>query len=90
MAEKVRRRPDQAARAASLNREQAVFEANLSRWLADHEGEFVLLKGDAIDGFYPSRHEALAAGYARFGIGPLFVKRVSPTEPVHHIPNALL
>lgn len=89
MAEKVRLRPDRAPRAASLNREQAVFEGNLPRWLADHEGEYVLIKGDQVAGFHESRDEALTAGYARFGIGPLFVKQVSPAEPVHTIPNAL-
>ena len=73
-----------------MNREQAVYEANLSRWLSDHEGEYVLIKGDQVDGFYESRDEALSAGYARFGIGSLFVKQVSPSEPVHHIPNAII
>ena len=74
-------------RSASLSREQAVYEANLSRWLSDHEGEYVLIK---VDGFHESRDEALTAGYSRFGIGPLFLKQVSPSEPVHHIPSALI
>ena len=34
--------------------------------------------------------EALAAGYARFGVVPLFVQEVVPVEPVHNIPNILL
>jgi hypothetical protein len=89
MVQKVRLRPGRGPRAASLGREQAVYEANLPRWLADHEGEYVLIKGKEVDGFYGSRDEALAAGYSRFGIGPLFVKHVSPSEPVHQIPNAL-
>ena len=52
MVEKARTRPNRGARSASLNREQALYEANLSRWLADHEGEYVLIKGDQVDGFY--------------------------------------
>jgi len=90
MIEKAKRRPNQRSRAVSLHREQAVYEANLSRWLPEHEGEYVLIKGDTIDGFYESRDEALTAGYSRFGIGPLFVKQVLTSEPVHHIPNALI
>jgi hypothetical protein len=90
MVDKVRLRPGQRPRAASLNREQAVYEANLSRWLSDHEGKYVLIKGVKVDGFYGSRDEALSAGYARFGIGPLFVKRVWPSESAHQIPNALI
>jgi hypothetical protein len=67
-----------------------VYEANLPRWVPDHEGEHVLIKGDEVVGFYESRADALAVGYARFGVVPLFVKQVAPSEPVHHIPNALL
>ena len=90
MAERVRSRQAEGSRSASLSREQAVYEANLSRWLSDHEGEYVLIKGDKVDGFHESRDEALTAGYSRFGIGPLFVKQVSPSEPIHHIPGALI
>jgi hypothetical protein len=90
MVEKARSRQGRGPRAASFHREQTVYEANLSLWLPDHEGQYVLIKGEDIGGFYDSRDEALAAGYSRFGIGPLFVKRVSPSEPVYHIPNALI
>lgn len=90
MVEKTRLRPDQGSRPASLKREQAVYEANLSRWLPEQEGKYVLIKGHEVDGFYESRDEALTAGYSRFGIGPLFVKQVFPSEPVHHIPSALI
>ena len=41
-------------------------------------------------GFFPTRDAALAAGYARFGVVPLFVKHVATSEPIHHIPNVLL
>lgn len=90
MADKVRRRPTRKSRAVSASREQAVYEANLRQWLSDHDGDYVLIHGATVDGFYKSRDEALTAGYARFGIGPLFVKQVSPSEPVHHIPKALI
>ncbi len=89
MVEKIRVRPGRGSRAATLNREQSIYEANLSRWIEEHEGEYVLIKGDQVEGFYDSRDGALSAGYSRFGIGSLFVKQVLPTEPVHHIPNAL-
>ncbi len=90
MVEKARIRSGQGLRPVSLAREQAVYEANLTGWLSGHEGEYVLIKGDQVAGFYESRDEALTAGYSRFGIGPLFVKQVWPSEPVHHIPNALI
>jgi hypothetical protein len=73
-----------------LRREQAVYEAHLPGWLRDHEAEHVLIKGDEVVGFFAARDEALAAGYARFGVVPLFVKQVAALEPVYHIPNAQL
>jgi hypothetical protein len=89
MAEKAKLRQDRRSRPASLDREQAAYDANLPHWLAGHEGEYVLIKGDEVLGFYEARDEALAAGYARFGVVPLFVKQVTPSEPAHHIPNIL-
>jgi hypothetical protein len=74
----------------SLRREQAVYEAHLPRWLQDHEGAHVLIKGGEIVGFYQTRDEALTAGYTRFGVVPLFVKQVAASEPIYHIPNVLL
>lgn len=73
-----------------MNREQAVYEANLAQWLSDYEGEYILIKGNEVDGFYESRDDAFSAGYLRFGIGPLFVKRISPSEVIDHIPNAII
>jgi hypothetical protein len=90
MAKKAKTRSDRRSRTASLNREQAVYEADLPRWVQEHEGAHVLIKGDEVVGFYETRDEALATGYARFGVVPLFVKQVAPSEPVHHIPNVLL
>jgi hypothetical protein len=90
MAEKVRARSTPRSRVVSLNREQIIYDANLSRWLSDHEGGYVLIKGEEVDRFHGSRDEALTAGYARFGIEPLFVKQVTPSERVHTIPNALI
>jgi len=73
-----------------LEREQAVYDANLPQWVQEHDGAHVLIKGDEVVGFYPTREAALDAGYARFGVVPLFVKKIAATEPVYNIPNALL
>ena len=81
MTENAKRRTPRGSRLLTLKREQAAYDANLSSWLTDHEGEYVLIKGKTVDGFYVSRDDALVAGYSRFGIGPLFVKQVMATEP---------
>ena len=51
-----------ASRPASLRREQAVYRVHLRRWLEEHEGEHVLIKGDEVVGCFATRDEALAAG----------------------------
>lgn len=90
MPQKARVRPDRRPRRVSPSREQAEYEANLPRWLQEHEAAHVLIKGDEVIGFYETRDEALTAGYARFGVVPLFVKQVVASEPIHHLPNVLL
>ena len=90
MAEKAEGHTIRQPRAASLRREQAVYEAHLPGWLREHEGEHVLIRGEQAVGFFATRDEALAAGYARFGVVPLFVKQVAASEPIHSIPNARL
>ena len=77
-------------RSLSLGREQALYEANLPQWLQSTKAHNVLIKGDEVIGFFATRAEALDAGYARFGVVPLFVKQVLASEPVYHIPNVLL
>jgi hypothetical protein len=89
MGDKTKVRPNRKSRTTSLSQEQAVYDANLLRWISDHEGEHVLIKGDEVVGFFESRDDALTAGYARFGVVPLLVKQVSPSEPVYDIPGAL-
>jgi hypothetical protein len=88
--DKTKVRPNRRRHTTSLSQEQAVYDANLPRWISDHEGEHVLIKGDEVAGFFESRDDALVAGYARFGVVSLFVKQVSPSEPVHNIPGALI
>lgn len=90
MQKKSQARAIRRPRPPSLRREQAVYRAHLRRWLGEHEGEYVLIKGDEVMGFFATRDEALAAGYARFGVVPLFVKQVAAAEPIHHIPNVIL
>jgi len=87
---KVEGRRDRRPRTTTLGREQGVYDANLPRWLQEHDGAHVLIKGREVVGFYRTFEEALDAGYARFGVVPLFVKKVAASEPVYNIPNALI
>jgi hypothetical protein len=80
--QKAETRPGRRPRTVSLSQEQAVYEANMHRWLHEHEREYVLVKGVEVIGIFATRDEALDAGYARFGVVPLFVKEVMASEPI--------
>ncbi len=67
-----------------LAQEAAVYRRNLKDW-AEHESEYVLIKGEEVCGFHSSYEDALKAGYERFGLEPFFVKQVSAVEQAHHI-----
>ena len=76
MAEKIKARRRKRPGQTPLEREQAVYEANRTRWLSKHKGKHVLIRADEVVGFYESRDKALTVGYSQFGVGPLFVKQV--------------
>ena len=69
-----------------LAEEVRTYETHLSEWL-DREGQFVLIKGHEVVGFYASRDEALEAGYERFRAGPFLAKRILRHETVYHVSN---
>jgi hypothetical protein len=56
--------------------------------LLRHEGQFVVIKGGSIRGFYRSRRAALDAAFKQYGRVPVLVKRVVEMEPVHRLGNA--
>ena len=58
--------------------------ARFREW-AEHAGQYVLIKGEEIGGFYSSYDDALTAGYEKFGLTPFFVKQISVVEQAHHI-----
>jgi len=67
-----------------LAEEVATYEAHLPGW-ADREGQFVLIKGRDVLGFYPSYEEALEAGYDQLGLGPFVVKQILADEPIYNL-----
>jgi hypothetical protein len=71
-----------------LAEELACYEANRPGWLGQHEGEFVLIKGPQVVGFFPDHESALEEGYRRFGVVPLLVKQILQVEPVYTLAHA--
>jgi hypothetical protein len=67
-----------------LATELEVYESHLPGWL-DREGEYVLIKGREVIGFFPTRDDALMTGYTRFGFVPFFVKQILEVEPIYNV-----
>ena len=68
-----------------LAEEHRTYEANVARWAEEHDGEFVLIRGTEVVGFYETSEQALSEGYQSFGIAPFFVKQVSRREHAHFV-----
>ena len=56
----------------------------ISEW-GDHEGQFVLIKGGEVHGFFSSYDDALTRAYEMFGLERFLVKQVRAIENVHFI-----
>jgi len=60
-----------------------VFERHRPEWSRTHDGEFVVIQGEKVAGFYADYEAALRAGLKGFGLlTPFLVKQVSRQEPV--------
>jgi hypothetical protein len=67
-----------------LAEEVKTYDSQLPGW-ADREGQFVLIKGQDVLGFYPRDEDALEAGYSRLGSGPFLVKQILLFEPIYQL-----
>ena len=66
----------------TLEQEMSTYKANLNEW-KEHAGEFVLIQGDEVCGFFTSYVDALQRGYEKFGLTPFLVKQVNILEKIH-------
>jgi hypothetical protein len=58
--------------------------------LLRHKGQYVVIKGREIAGFFRDRRSAVEAAVAAYGPGPFLVKKVVEKEPIRRIGNASL
>jgi hypothetical protein len=71
-----------------LGGEQAPLAAELMTYrdrldeLLKHKGQFVVIKGKSILGYYRDRQAALTAAFEEYGAVPVLVKQVVEMEPV--------
>jgi hypothetical protein len=67
----------------TLMAELGTYQKNLDL-LLERKGEYVLIKGVEILGYYPDLESGLDAAAERFGREPALVKKIVQFEPFHH------
>jgi hypothetical protein len=73
----------ETAMAESLLSERKVFEDSLAQWRPEHTGQYVLIKGTEVVGFFDSLDNATREGFKRFGLNDFFVTRIDPPNAVN-------
>jgi hypothetical protein len=68
-----------------LSQELAVYERRLPALLRDHDGEYVVIKGEELRHFSADYEEALTWAYEHLGLSGFFVKRVTPDAGTLHL-----
>lgn len=66
------------------------YNSQIDSWKADHVGQFVLIHGTDVGGFFDSYEEALRAGYERFGLVPFLVKEVRRQQQAHFVSRLIV
>jgi hypothetical protein len=74
---------------APLAAELTTYRDRLDELLR-HKGQYVVIKGQEIAGFFRNRRSAVEAATAAYGPGPFLIKKVVETEPVRRIGHASL
>jgi hypothetical protein len=66
--------------------ERQTFEAHKGEWAKTREGQFVVIRGDEVAGFYEDYEKAFRSAISQFGFGTqFFIKQIYSTEPIFYI-----
>ena len=66
----------------TLEEEQATFESQLDDLLREHKGQFALVRGGVVIGFFPDEASAYEAAIKQFGPEAVFlIAAVEKTDP---------
>ena len=73
-----------------FEKEQQFYDEHKQELLQHHEGKFVLIVGGELVGAFDRQEDAYAAGIARFGNVPMFMKFVQRDDLPVSIPAMTL
>lgn len=69
-----------------LQKELDFFESKRKDWLATHPGQFAVVHGEVLLGFYPTFAVAYDAGVTEFGLDPFLVQQVTDADKMAQFP----
>ncbi len=73
-----------------LEVERTFYEANWREWNKSNAGQFALVRGSQLVGFFATMEEALAVGAKRFGLSSFLVHRVGDLRHPIRVPAMML
>jgi hypothetical protein len=73
----------ESSMATPLAQELQLFQKHVQEWREQHLGQFVLIKGNEIVGFYQSLDEAFRAGSGKYGLDEFFIHQIVPDQQVN-------
>ena len=68
-----------------LEKELETYDTNKEELLREHEGKFVLIKGEEVIGIFRTELAATNGGHKRFGYVPILVREITRKEAVYLI-----
>jgi hypothetical protein len=79
----------EAKKDTSLEKELETYKNKLPE-LKQHEGKFVLIKGEEIIDTFTSYEDAIKEGYKRFNLEPFLVKQIHAIEQIQFISRSIV
>jgi hypothetical protein len=72
----------------AFEKESAVYKAHRTDWL-EHEGKYLVIRGEEITGPYETLDDALEGGYQKYALEPFMVKQIHKFEPIYYFSRDL-
>lgn len=63
-----------------LQKEREIFDANIEKWRKTHLGKVVLIKEDAVIGFFDTLDAAFKKGTTLYGTDLFFIKTITSDD----------
>ena len=66
-----------------LATERKNFEKHIEEWRTTHVGQYVLIKGNEVIGFFDSLEKAFDQGSQQYGMSDFFIEQILPADTVN-------